>query len=249
MAKLVTIEDLIKDPEPVEIPTGKRIKAKGGTKDEMLVVYLRRPSELELRLIREAASGARRRLRAELEDPKTEKHQLLLREPLESAARDELESIWIAGRLHTRIAEINLDSLEEREYVPEPEGDLVSAADQDGYEDAVENAEDERVKAVSSAIHSVRRELDESVKKLSDKELVKAAMPAHTETLCQQEFLSEFSAQTVARCTFLDKHHSKPFFKTTEQAKQLRDQRPNLYQRLVNEHNGLLLTTEPSLGN
>lgn len=248
MAKMVTIEDLIKDPEPVEIPTGKRIKTKDGSEDEMMVVYLRRPSELELRLIREAASGARRRLRNELEDTKTEKHQLLLKEPLEAAERDELESIWIAGRLHQRIAEINLQSLELRDFIPEPEGETVTGAEQDEYENAVEKAEDDRAKAVVDAITSVRRELEEAVKKLNRKELVKAAMPAHIETLCQQEFLGEFSAQNVARCTFLDKNHQKPFFKTTEQAKRLRDQRPNLYQRLVNSHNGLLLRTEPELG-
>ena len=249
MAKTITIEDLLTDPQPLEIRTGRRTKGKGKAQDEMLTVFIRRPSDIEMRMAREAANGARRRLRNDLNDPENEKHALLLREPLENADPEELRLIWINGRLVERASEVNFASLEDREYVPEPEGDIVTAEEQDEYENRMEKAEDGRTNAVVEAITSIRRDLQAEAEKIGLDDLVQAAMPAHIESLAQREFIDELSAQLCVRCTFLDKDFRKPFFKTAEQARRLRDEMPRVYQALVDSHNGLMLHTEPTLGN
>jgi hypothetical protein len=141
-----------------------------------------------------------------------------------------------------------LESLEEREYIPEPEGEIVTAAEQDGYINAVEKSEDSRQEQLLAALTSIRKELEEESKGISAKELRKAAIPAHIETLVGTEWAAEYASQVAARCTFSDKRYSKPYFKTTEQVKRLREQHPRLFQHLIDAHNGLLIPTEPHLG-
>lgn len=249
MTKIVSIEDLLRDPEPITIPTGRRPKkGDADSEEEAVVVFIRLPSVLERQMAMEAANGSRRRLRAVLEDPKTEQHNLLIAEPLLAAGPAELRQLWIGGHLIERVSTIHLESLEEREYIPEPEGDIVTAAEQDGYVAAVEKSEDSRQEQLTAALTAIQRELEEESKKISDKELRKAAVPAHIETLVGQEWAAENAAQVIARCTFSDRKYAKPFFRTTDQVKRLREQRPRIYQRLADAHQGLLLATEPTLG-
>jgi len=246
---LATIEDLLRDPDPITIPTGRRLK-KGSAEsvEEVVQVYIRQPSVIERQMCVESANGARRRLRAELEDTKSEKHTLLIQEPLLSALPAELRLLWINGHLIERVSTINYESLEEREYIPEPEGTIVSAAEQDGYIAAVEKSEDSRQEQLMNAISSIRKELEGESLAISDKQLLKAAIPAHVEALVGQEWAAEYVAQVAARCTFADKRYSKPYFKSTDQVKRLREQHPRLFQQLADAHNGLLIPTEPHLG-
>lgn len=248
MTKLATIEDLLRDPEPITIPTGRRTKSGDATEEEVVQVYIRLPSKIERQMCMEAANGARRRLRAELEDPKTEKYNLLIKEPLAAATPAELRGLWVSGHVIERITNLHFESLEEREYIPEPEGPIITAAEQDGYINAVEKSEDTRQEQLAAALTTIRKELEEESLTIGDKQLRKAAEPAHIETLVGEEWAAENAAQVIARCTFSDKRYAKPYFKTSDQVKRLREQKPNLFQKLADAHNGLLLPTEPHLG-
>jgi hypothetical protein len=250
VATFITVDDLIVDPEPVDIPAGKRVKDKktGEEVDAVLRVWPRRPTDVEKQMITAAANGVRRTLRARLADPTTDEHRLRLREPLEEADESTLRQIWVNGKLFERAAEIQHQSLEEREYVPEPEGELVTAAERDEYDTQVEQAEDSRVNNLIEALGSVRRELEEEVKSIPRESLLEAAMPSHIETVVGREWADAYTANLIARCSFSDKNHTKPLFKTVSDVEKLRSQRPGIYQRLADTHKGLLLEVEPTLG-
>jgi hypothetical protein len=246
-----TIEDLLRDPEPVRISTGRTRKSKGKNADEVLLVYPRIPTDVERDLILGAANRARRKLREKLSDPKSEEYQLLLDEPLRDADPETLRNLWISGRMMERAADLNLNSLEEREYVPEPEGDIIPAKATDAYEAEVEEAEARRENSLVQALTSVQRDLTEAAEKIDGEALLDAARPAHIETLVNREWTREWENQTLARCTYLDPDHTKPYFKTIAQVVRLRSTMPHgprIVQQLANAHKGLLIAPEPSLG-
>ena len=252
----VSIEDLLRDPEPVRISTGRTRESKGkGGKgkrvDEVLLVYPRIPTDVERDLILSAANRARRVLREKLADPESDEYQLLLDEPLRDADPETLRNLWISGRLMDRAGEISLASLEEREYVPEPEGDIIPPVATDAYEGEVEAAESRRKSSLVQALASVQRELTEASTKIADDVLLEAAKPAHTETLVMREWNKEYENQIIARCTYLDPAYAKPYFKTIAQVARLRTTLPHgprIVQELANAHKGLMLAPEPSLG-
>lgn len=241
----VTIEDLLRDPEPVHIRTGKR--AKDGS-DQEVVVYLRPPTDTEKSICMGAANGARRALRKKLEDPTSDEHKYMLRAQLEDADPQQLRNIWINGHLIERMAQINFESLEEREYVPEPEGDIIPAKAQDAYEDEVEEAEARRQKLLIEALGSIRNELEREAAALPEASLIENAMPAHIEALAQQTWTQTYADQNIARCTYSDKKRTKLYFKTIEQVQKLREQMPRVVEQLANAHAALLLPVEPDLG-
>lgn len=249
MSAFVTIEELLADPEPVDIVTGKRIKKKGEVVDATIRVWPRRPTDIEKEMIVGAANAARRALRAKLKDPESEEHRLLLREPLEDADDASLRQVWVQGRLIERAAEMQLHSLEEREVVPDPEGDLIPASVQDAHAEEVEAAESTRVRLLIEAIGSAQRELEAEAESIPHDELLIAAMPAHTETQVQKAWNEAYTNHLIARCTFADKNYAKPYFKTISQVERLKSEVPTAYQTLANTHRGLLLDLEPALGN
>lgn len=246
----VTIEELLRDPEPERIKTGRSTKAKNGkAEDEEIVVYLRRPTEIEKQICIGAANAARRNMRARLTDESSEEHKYLLRETLAEADPQALRDIWINGELMKRVQEMQFNSLEDREYVPEPEGDFVSAEEVDQHEASKESAEEDRRKHLIEAITNVRRELAEEADHLDDETLIKSATPAHIETIVGGRWTDEYSNQIISRFTYADSKHRKPYFKTLEQVQLLRSTMPDVYTALSNAHNALLLPTEPDLGN
>lgn len=246
----LTIDELLNDePEPQRIVTGKQRKNKAGElSDAVVLVFPRRPTEVERGMILGAANAARRALRAKLLDPETDEHKYLLMEPLRSAEPESLRSIWISGKLMERAQQATFNSLEEREYVPEPEGALVSPAQQDAYDAEVQAVEDTREKSLAEILANIQKELIREAAELDEATLLDTAVPAHVETLVQREWSDEYAAQVAARCTFTDARYRKPYFKTVEQAKRLRDEYPRVFKAISDMHNGLLLAAEPTLG-
>lgn len=245
----VTIDDLLREPEPVRILTGKQRKdKKGNLSDEVVVVYLKKPTETEKGICIGAANRARRELRAKLADPSTEEHANLLLEPLQDSDPETLRNIWVSGKLLERALDVQQRSLEERDYVPEPEGDIILPADQDAYDATVEKVESKRERSLAETLSSITKQLQREADELGVNDLLQAALPAHTETLVQREWSEEFSAQLVARCTFADSKRQKPYFKTVEQARALREQYPKVFKTISDSHNGLMIAAEPSLG-
>lgn len=246
MAEFITVDELLADPDPLDIPTRKKDKA-GKWQEVTLRLYPRRPTDIEKEMAQSAANGARRALRKELEDEKNEKHRLLLLEPMEDSDDDALRSIWVNGNLLTRAMEINQASLEEREVVEEPEG-MVLPKQQDDYEEARDSAEESRVETLTRAIESARKEIEAEAKAIPHDQLVKAALPAYVETIVGQTWNDVYTSNIIARCTFTDKNYRKPAFKTVSDVDKLRSQRPAMYRALADTHRGLLLEMEPTLG-
>lgn len=248
LSDFVTVDDLLVDPDPLDLPVRKRDKKTGDLVDATLRVWPRRPTDIERDLIMQSANGARRRLRAELNDEKSEKRQLLLIEPLEDSNDEALRTLWVNGHLMDRALQLQLNSLEEREVVPEPEGDIVGAKQRDQYDESVRAAEGDRVKHLMEAIEASQKELAREAKSIPHDQLMLAAMPAHIETLAGREWTEAYTNQLIARCTFSDKDYRKAAFKTVSQVEALRVQQPNAYRLLNDAHRGLVLEMEPSLG-
>lgn len=250
MSHFITVDELLTDPEPLDIETGKRVKDKktGEMVDATLRFYVKRPTDIEKEMCTNAANGARRAYRKLLQDEKSPEHQLRLKEPLEDADDSVLRTLWVQGHLMERAAEIQLLSLEEREVVPDLEGDIIPAAVRDDHDEKVEAAEDNRVKNLIEAINSAQRELEEDAKAIAHEALLLAAMPAHIETLAQGIWNDTYTANIIVCGTFTDKDYRKPAFKTANQITTLRSQKPRIYQRLASTHAALLMEMEPTLG-
>jgi len=250
LSHFITVDELLTDPEPLDIDTGQRIKDKksGEMVDATIRFYPRRPTDIEKDMCASAANGARRAYRKLLENPKSKEHQLRLKEPLEDADDESLRTLWVQGNLMVRAAQIQLNSLEDREVVPEPEGDIIPPIVHDAHEDAAEEAEDDRVKNLIEAINAAKTELENDAKAIPHDDLMQAAMPAHIESLAQGVWNDVYTANIIVFGTFTDKDYRKPAFKTTSQVEKLRSQKPRIYRRLADTHSALLLDLEPTLG-
>lgn len=249
MADSITAEELLADPEPTTIPVRTRDRKSGKIIEKELRVFPRRPTDIEREMCQSSANAARRTQRKLLMDPKTDEHRLLLREPLEDAEPEVLRQLWVSGQLLTRVAEMQLQSLEEREYIEEPEGDIVPPKVRDDYDESVEAAENDRVTNLVKAIDAARRELEAEALLIPAGALLDNAMPKHVETIVQRTWNDVYTANLIARCTFADKNYAKPYFKTVSQVESLRTRQPAVYQKLADTHRGLLLEMEPTLGN
>lgn len=248
MSTFITVDELISDPEPLDIPTKVRDKQTGDVVEKTLRFYPKRPTDVEKEMAMGAANGARRALRALLKDENSAEHRLLLRAPLEEANEDQLRTIWINGRLMERAAEIQVNSLEEREYVPEPEGEIVLPEERDQYADAVEGAENDRLTNLVKAIEAVKVELEAEAALLPKSSLIEAAMPAHIETVVAKAWHQTYTSHLMTRCFFTDAKLRKPAFKTIEAVEKLQSQRPHVYMQLSDTLRGILLDLEPGLG-
>jgi len=243
--RFVTLDELLTDPEPLDLTVRKR----EGDRyvDATLRLFVRRPSDIERQVAMGAANAARRAMRKRLADPKSEEHQNLLIEALEDADPEQLRNIWVNGHLMTRAVEIQQNSLEEREYVPEPEG-ITTSKEEDAYEEAVEAAEKDRLTALLEAIESARLALNKEAEAIDHDALLESAKPAHIETIVASEWQSRYTSEVIVRCTFNDKGYKKPTFKTLSELEKFRSQRPSAYTQLADTHRALLLDMEPGLG-
>lgn len=251
MSDFITIDELLADPEPIDIPAGKRVKDKksGDMVDAMLRFYPRRPNDIEKELAMGAANAARRHLRKELQDEGNEKRQLLVIDALEDADPESLRRIWVSGQMLERAANLNMNSLEEREYVPEPEGEIVLPEERDQYDEAVQASEKDRTKNLIVALEAMQRELNAESEALPASTLIESAIPAHIETILARTWHNTYTAHLISRCFYADPKYKKQAFKTVSQVDELRSQKPGIYNRLAETIRGLLMDLEPQLGN
>lgn len=247
MSDFITLDELLQDPEPLDLITKKKNPKTGKFEEATLRLYVRRLTDIERDMASNAANGARRRMREVLNDEKSEERRLLLVEPLEDADDASLRDLWIKGELMRRAPEIQHHSLEEREVVDEPEG-LVSPKERDDYDQAVRRAENDRMENLIKAISSVQKEIEAESEALPKGQLRDAAIPAHIETLLAKHWNEVYTSHVIARGTFNDKRFTKPTFKTTADVDKFRSQRPAMYTQLADTHRGLLLELEPTLG-
>lgn len=221
------IEDLLQKPESVTIPVG----------DKDITLWVRPATSTERSMAGSLGRRASRTIRKLLSNKKSEEYQSLVQAEIEAGEREALERAWINGKLVPKILEIRNRSLEEREYVPEPEGEVIVGRDMDEYEDAVDEAEESREEQFSKAIDSATKELQEQVKKLSDKELQKAAVQPLIDSRANQAFELEFVARLIYLCTFEDDACKVKAFNDIEQVYKLKH---NALTKLTSAHMELL---------
>jgi phosphatidylserine/phosphatidylglycerophosphate/cardiolipin synthase-like enzyme len=231
--KRLLIDDLIIKPRKVDLKISPQSKE--------VSVWIRTARDPDKTMATAKARQESRRLRKLLNDRKSEQYDALIGEALEEAEPDDLRKMWANGRLIERAIKIRDNSLEEREYVPEPEGEGVTPKQMDEYEDKVDEAEEQREELLAKAIESAQRELDEESQKIPEKELFEAAVPSIIEIQCQNAYQAEFVAQLIMRCTFEDQKLTRPAFENVDQVYSLH---PAVLEKLTNSHIGLLLDPE-----
>lgn len=231
--KRYLIEDLIRKPMLVPLKGSKKIE-----------LWVRPLENTERDMATAFGRKASRRMRAMLSNKKGEEYDALVREEYEGANPDDLRKIWANGRLLPRAVQIRAASLEEREYVPEPEGEGVTPKQMDEYEDKVDEAEERREEQLSKALESAQRELDEEAAKIPEKELFEAAIPSIIEVQCQRAYETEFVSQMLLRGTFEDKDCTKKAFKDIEQVYKFANSTPANYTLLTNAHISMMLDSE-----
>lgn len=243
MAKAVTLDDILVGPKKVEIPVRGKTEdnAQGMPDVAKLTLWVRAAQQPERDLAGSAARKESRLLRKKLEDPDTEEHQNLIKGELEDASVDSLRQLWVTEKIVERAVKIRGHSLEEREYVPEPEGDDITSKDVDDYENAVEAAEESREIGVVEAIVSARKELEKEVKSVPEDKLLEMAIPAQVEAILTRTYEYAFVCQLIYRCTFSDRKCTKKAFSDIEKVYSLREEAMTL---LTNAHMSFMLDPE-----
>ena len=241
--KALNIEDLLQGPKKVEVPVpGRTVKNKAGMPEIAKMAFWIRPArQSERDLAAAAARKESRTLRKSLEDPKSEEHQRLVVDDLEGAEIDSLRAVWVNSKVIERALKIKSASLEDRVYVEAPESEFTTNKEMDEYEQAVEDAEDDREMSVMEAVKAAQAELEKEVKKVPDTEIMALVVPAQIESVLQQAYETEFVLQLIYRCTFSDKACTKKAFSNMEQCYQLKEQPVTI---LTNAHMSLLVDPE-----
>lgn len=240
--KALNIEDILQGPKKVEIPVpGKTVTTKGIAEVAKMTMWIRPAKQPERDLAASAARKESRRLRKSLEDPSTEEHQRLVVDDLEGSDIDSLRAVWVNTKVVERAVKIKRESLEERVYIEAPEHDAVTNKEMDDYEEAIDEAEEQREMSIVQAVESAQKELQEEVKKIDEKDLMDLVVPSQIESVLQQAYESEFVLQLIYRCTFQDKACTKKTFSSMEQCYQLKETPLTM---LTNAHMGLLVDPE-----
>jgi len=215
-----TLDDLIFEPPNVVVEVDGKTKK----------FWLKPPTETERQMAQNAARAQSRELRKELENPKSEKRQLLVDEEVNNLSEDELRMLWTSKRLFKKIFEAQRTSLDNRDdfFVPAPVGPdgeegiiPPSMEDMDRYEDDKEEAEKRRQEELEASQKQAAEALQTESKAVSLADLLSDVVPNLIDQFCQREWNAEYGVQLVARGTFLDKGLSKPAFKTADKVKRL----------------------------
>ena len=209
--------------------------------DKDTYVWIRSLTQMERDLCQAHARKHSRDIRKKLADRTSEEYSLLVEDELSEYDIKRLQMLWVSNRLIRKTLEINQQSLEEREYIPEPENDPSNEA-WDTYEDSVEESDESREKAVRSALASAKEKLEEDVKGISDENLSAEAEPALIEHILNQLWQNKFTAQMIFRATFKDKQCAEKAFASVDEVETLK---PPIYDLLVKSHIGLLVEPEP----
>lgn len=211
--KRLLIEDLLQKSEKVTIPVDK---------ENAVDLWVRPSTPTERAMAASFGRKESRNLRKLLNNKKTEEYLSLIKSEVEASDRQDLEKIWLNGKLIPKIMELRNRSLEAREYIPEPEGEGVTGKAMDEYEDAVDESEESREEQLGKALESATNELQEEVKKIADKDLYKVAIPPLIDSLCNQAFELEFISRLILKCTFENEECTVQAFTDIEQAYKLK---------------------------
>lgn len=213
-------------------------------------VWVRRPNNPEKQLCETKARVASREFRKLLENPKTEEHRMFVAEELATYSRDELEMIWMASEIYKRLFEFERQTLEDRDqtFIPEPTTEdgihYPSQSDIDKYEDAVEQAEEDREAAVKQKHEAIVEQLKEEAGAMDLKKLRKNAIPRRIDQLCGQAYNEAYATALVCRCTFEDEEMKRPMFKTDDETRTFFRDYPEIAMHISQEHQSLMANVE-----
>lgn len=215
--------------------------------------WIRPPADTERAMAQNAARQKSRQLRAVLEDPETEEHQLLVKVEAENMTDDDIRLVWLTSALFQRILEHNKRSLDNRDeyFVPEPEGKedgLIPPTneDMDRYEEAKRKQEKERIADLQVQNESITKELQAKADATPIDDLRKVIYPLIIEQQASREWNNQYGLQVLIRCTFLDQELTERAFQTTEEATRLLNTKDGnkVLQALLEAHNGLQLDAD-----
>lgn len=211
--KTPSLEELLVGPQQIELetPSGK------------LKLYVRRLNSIERDMCTASARRASKEMRKQLMDRESEAYNLLVKDEVEEYSIDNLRQAWVNSRLSKKSIQIYRASLESRDetFIPEPEGDDVTAAEIEEWELKTENIEELREANVAQAIKSANMQLMEEAKELSEEDLLEQAIPVIIDTICQDIWTTEYVSQLIARGTYKDKDATKPAFTSSNEVKRL----------------------------
>ena len=242
--KRVTLDDILVKPQRVDITVkkGKPTKNAQGVLDYPHLTFWIRPTrQAERDISGAAARRASRTLRKSLETEGTEERETLVLDEVLDADIDSLRVLWVTEKVIERAVKLRQDSLEDREYVPEPEGDDLTSRDLDLYENEVDDAEERRELSVGEAIVRAREELEEQVKHIDEEKLRELAIPVQIESVLNRVYETEFVAQIIYRCTFNDKTCKDRAFEDIEQVYALGHEAMT---KLTNAHMSFMIDPE-----
>ena len=243
--KAVTLDDLMQGPKKVTIPVAGKplvVSRKGAMPETPKIEFwVRQARQNERDLAAAAARKESRTLRKILETDGTEERQRLVLDELEGASIDSLKSLWVTEKVVERAIRLRNSSLEDREYVPEPEGDNITSKDVDNYENEVEEVEQKRELGVLEAVDAARKELEAEVEKVPNEKLMDLAIPAQIESILTRAYETEFTMQLIFRCTFEDRKCTKRAFSLVDQVYSLKEHPLTM---LTNAHMSLLIDPE-----
>lgn len=234
------LDDVIIDPPSVTVVLGAKSKT----------FWIRPPTDPEKAMAQAVARKKSRELRARLEDPENEEHQLLVVDEMENLTTAEMRLIWLTSNLFQKTFEINRRSLDDREdfFVPSPEGSEDGVIpptneDMDRYEQAKIDSEGDRLEAIAKQQQVAFKELQDKSEEIPEDDLRNLIHPLIIDQQASREWSAQYGMQIIVRCTFLDKELTKKAFETPERA--LRLQNSTNGQKILDElsaaHSGLML--------
>lgn len=210
--------------------------------------WIRPPTDSERAMSQNAARQKSRILRALLEDPETEEHNLLIKVETENMTDEDVRLVWLTSALFQRIVEINRRSLDNRDdyFVAEPEGKedgLIPPTneDLDRYEESKRSQERERLTDLAAQNESIKKELLDQANATPIEDLKKIIYPLIIEQQTSNEWNNQYGLQILVRCTFFDQNLTERAFKSVEEAMRLLNTKDGnkVLQALLEAHSGL----------
>lgn len=235
-----SLEDLMGDAPEVVVQVGKKQKT----------FWIKSPTDPEKSMAQNAARQKSRQLRAALEDPETEEHQLLVKAELENMTLDELRLVWLTSNLFQKTFELNRRSMDDRDeyFVPAPEGKEggiipPTNEDMDRYEEAKRAQERQRLADVSEQQKVLYAELKTKSETYKLEDMLAIIQPLIIDQQTSREWNNQYGMQVLIRCTYLDNDLTQRAFKTIGDAMRLMNTQSGqkVLDALLNAHSGLLL--------
>lgn len=234
-----TLDDLLVKPTRVELATGRFVDGQM----QYIGLYVRRLSQIERDLCSGYARRESRKMRRELENPDSEKRQVLIDDEVSEYTLETLRQHYVNSKIVERALEITHRSLEDRDqtYTPEPEGDVILPEDVETYENTVEEVEKIREDSVREQVQLALSELIKEAEGMNQDELMSHATPATINAVCSDIFTQEYVVQMIWRGTYKDNKFNTPAFDSADEVKRLA---PSALESLSAAHQALLLDPE-----